>query len=385
MDPYLGRADWTFPVPIRYGPGRLAELPEVLSGMGARRPLVVTDRGSAGLAFVDRAVSLLGTAGLEAGLFAGISPNPLDSEVLAGRDAYRAGGHDSVVALGGGSGMDGGKAVSLVAGNDLGVWDFEEQESPPEVGGFPPLVCVPTTAGTGAETASTAMVTHTGKAMKLCVWHPRQSPATILDPELTVGLPPNLTAWTGCDALTHAIEAYSVPSLHPLCDGAAIEALRLIGQALPAALASPGDLGARGRMLVGSCLAGVSFVKGLGLVHSISHMVGAVHDTHHGLTNAVLLPAVVRFNSGEIGGKIPVMAGALGLQGDDAGALCDGLCSMLEGMEIPRGLSAIGVGTDTVPDISAKAMLDVATGTNPRKVTAEEMERLVRECVARAW
>ncbi|HJL57694.1 MAG TPA: iron-containing alcohol dehydrogenase, partial [Arenicellales bacterium] len=176
-----------------------------------------------------------------------------------------------------GSGMDGGKAIATVANNGIDLWDFESGKTPPDMtneASFPALICIPTTAGTGAETESTAMVTEVARMMKLCTWHPELKPAlALLDPEVTLGLPANLTAWTGCDAIVHAIEAYCVPEFHPMCDGIAIEGLRLVSNWLPTAVMEPGNIEARGAMLTGSCLAGISFLKGLGLVHAISHMV----------------------------------------------------------------------------------------------------------------
>jgi len=192
----LSAQDWSFPIPIAYGPGRIGEVGEFCRAHGMARPLVVTDRGSAGLPFIGEVQARLGAA-----VFSGISPNPRDEEILAGRTVFRAGGHDGIVAIGGGSGMDGGKAISLLARNELAIWDFEYERASPELPGgrpFPPLICVPTTAGTGAETESTAMVTDTCRMMKWCVWHPKQKPVlAVLDPELTVGLLPHLTAWTG--------------------------------------------------------------------------------------------------------------------------------------------------------------------------------------------
>jgi alcohol dehydrogenase class IV len=291
-------ADWTFPVPIKYGPGRISELGLLCRQSGVSRPLIVTDRGSRDLPFIAKALAALAEAGIEGALFSEVAPNPRDLDVMAGREIFRAEGHDVVIAIGGGSGMDAAKAISLVGRNDRNLWEFDYDKEPPEPDApsdFPPLICVPTTAGTGAETESTAMVTDTVRGVKGCVWHPAQKPlAVILDPELTLGLPRTLTAWTGCDALVHAIEALSVPQWHPLCDGLALEAIRLIYRWLPTAVRDGANLEARSAMLVGSCLAGVSFLKGLGLVHAISHMVGAVYDTQHGLTNAVLLPVVLQ-------------------------------------------------------------------------------------------
>lgn len=377
--------DWTFPVPIAYGPGRLAEIAAFCARAGMTRPLIVTDRGSRDLPFIAATGQYLRDAGMMSEVYADISPNPRDHEIAAGREAFRRGGHDGIIALGGGSGMDGAKAVCLVATNEVDLWDFDFDKPPPDRAAhapFPPMICIPTTAGTGAETESTAMITETARRMKLCVWHPDLKPAVaLLDPEITLGLPATLTAWTGCDAMVHAIEAYCVPDFHPLCDGIALEALRLITTWLPVAAESPADIEARGGMLVGSCLAGISFLKGLGLVHAISHMVGAEHDTHHGLTNAVILPAVLRFNAAAIAGKIPAMADAMGVADKSFDGFYRAICRLLDDLEIPRTLADIGVPADGAAALAEKAHQDGAAGTNPRRSSVAEIQVIIEDAL----
>lgn len=381
-------ANWDFPVPVKYGPGRMSEIGSLCADRGCRNPLIVTDRSTATLPFVDQLRGFLAESGLDHGSFTDVSPNPADTEVAAGKAAFLAGGHDSVIALGGGSGMDAGKAISLVVRTDRELWDFDFDNVPPEEltkSDFVPLICVPTTSGTGAETESTAMITDTKRWVKGCVWHPLQKPfAALLDPELTYGLPPNLTAWTGCDALVHAIEAYVVPAFHPMCDGIALQALGMIHDALPKTLDQPTLVEARGAMLVGSCLAGVSFLKGLGLVHAISHMVGAEFDTHHGLTNAVLLPVVLRFNADAMAPKIGPMCQAMGLAGKDFDSFYQAVCVLLDRCAIPRSLSEIGVTPDHTASIAAKALRDPAAGTNPRKASHSDIEMLINQAIAGA-
>ena len=217
-----------FSGPIAYGPGRLAEIGDRLHQLGVTNPLIVTDRGSLNLPFMALLADHLDAANLPHGLFGDISPNPRDDEIEAGCKHFRDGGHDAVIAIGGGSAMDGGKSICLTALNDVPLWDFEYSREMPDLpaSSFPQLITIPTTAGTGAETESTAMVTHVERGMKFCIWHPNLKPAlALLDPSLTVGLPSNLTAWTGVDALTHAMEAYLVPGFDPLCDGMALEGL----------------------------------------------------------------------------------------------------------------------------------------------------------------
>ena len=381
----LATQHWAFPVPITYGPGTLSRIARACRASGMRRPLVVTDQGSQDLPFVQEALKLLKLDDISADLFSEVSPNPRDSEIRAGRTRFKEGNHDGVVAIGGGSGLDAGKAICLIANNDIELLDFDFNKPSPTVREpFPPLICVPSTAGTGAETDSTAMITDTVREMKICVWHPGLKPSlAILDPRITLSMPAHLTAWTGCDALIHALEAFCVPTFHPLCDGIALEALRLIGRYLERTYRHPDDLEARGGMLVGSCLAGVSFQKGLGLVHAISHMVGAEFDTHHGLTNAIVLPTVLRFNAEAIAEKLPSIAEAVGCKGVGMEAFFDHTCELLDRLAIPRCLADIGVSADQTASIAAKAMQDLATSTNPRKISLDEMRTLVEEAILR--
>ena len=360
----LAAHDWGFPVPIAYGPGRLAEIGKRCINLGIRNPLIVTDHGSRALPFIGLLQSTLRDAGLKAALFSNISPNPVDREIGTGRAAFLAGGHDAIIAIGGGSAMDGGKAQGHR---------------------FPTLITIPTTAGTGAETESTAMVTHAAKGMKFCVWHPDLKPAlALLDPELTVGLPRNLTAWTGADALVHAVEAYLVPGFHPLCDAVALEGLALIAKWLPVAVEEPQNLTARGGMLMGSCLAGVAFLKGLGLVHAISHMIGAEFNTQHGLTNAILLPVVLRFNLPGQEDKVRRMAQSMNLAGTSVEDFIAAVEAMLDQIGIPKSLSEIGVPADCAVRIAEKALQDSAARTNPRAATLAEIITLTQTAIAKA-
>jgi len=380
--------DWTFPVPIYFGAGRLSETASLVRAQGLRNPLIVTDRASRGLGFVTRLQAILKAGGLRSAVFSEVSPNPHDTDIALGRIAFMQGMHDSVIAIGGGSGMDAGKAISLVAQVEQTLWDFDYDILPDDTlvaGDLAPVMCIPTTAGTGAETESTAMVTDTAAVTKRCVWHPVQKPfAVILDPELTVGLPRNLTAWTGCDALVHAIEAYCVEALHPMCDGAALQALTLISRWLPEAVDNPTSQSARGAMLVGSCLAGVSFLKGLGLVHSISHMVGAQYDSHHGLTNAILLPTVLRFNRPAIEAKLPALSFAMGLESRDFDGFLAAVERLLDHCDIARSLADLGVTTDATMRLANKAHHDAATATNPRSATVAQIAGLIELAIAHA-
>ena len=380
--------DWSFPIPIAYGPGRLSEIGQRCKAMGLLNPLVVTDKGSRDLPFISKLQGYLANAGLSTALFSEISPNPRDDEISVGRDVFNSGAHDTVIAIGGGSAMDGGKSICLTAYNDINLWDFEWEKPAPKIYGdrtFPQLITIPTTAGTGAETAGTAMVTDTVKGMKFCICHPNLSPKlALLDPELTINLPPDLTAWTGADAMIHAIEAFLVPGFHPLCDAMALEGLSLIAENLPLVIKEPENLAARGGMLVGSCLAGVAFAKGLGFVHAISHMIGAEYDTQHGLTNAIVLPVILRFNLPNQDQKIKRMADAMGISESTEKSFISRVEQILDEIAIPKSLQDIGIPLSCAERIAKKALLDSAASTNPRKADVKEMQQLIENAITDA-
>lgn len=372
--------DWEFPIPVAYGPGRLNEIAEFCKKSEISKPLIITDKGSKELPFISRLAGLLESASIQNNLFYGISPNPRDDEINAGCNAYRRGNHDGIIAIGGGSALDGAKAIGMTVNSGVNLWDFEYRKPDPILNSldcFPNFITIPTTAGTGAETESTAMITDTVQGMKFCLAHLGMRPSlAILDPELTVGLPANLTAWTGVDALTHALEAYLVPGLNPLCDGAALEGLKLISKWLKVAFDEPKNISARGGMLIGSCLAGVAFTKGLGLVHSISHMIGAEYNTQHGLTNAIILPAVMKFNLPYVGDKVRSISHAMDLKEASSDMIVQEIEQILDYVNIPRSLTEIGIPLECKKRIAKKAMLDSATATNPRLAQIEDVEEL---------
>ena len=388
LDGILNPQDWSFPVPIKYGPGRLVEAGGHCIMMGVHNPLIVTDRGSHKLPFIGQLQNHLTNAGLTVGLYSDISPNPKDTEIGAGRAQFISGGHDAIIAIGGGSAMDGGKSICLTANNDIDLWAFEYEQKAPEINAnqsFPKLITIPTTAGTGAETESTAMVTHVEKGMKFCVWHPELKPSLVLlDPELTIGLPANLTAWTGADAMTHAIEAYLVPGFNPLCDGLALEGLALVSKWLQISVNEPNNMKARGAMLVGSCLGGIAFLKGLGLVHAISHMVGAEFDTQHGLTNAVVLPVVLRFNLPGQELKVQRMAQVMGLEDTSTESFIRHIEGVLDDINIPNSLSDLDIPMASAQRLAEKSILDSAAQTNPRTATVPEISTLIEEAILKA-
>ena len=383
MSRFLLNADWSFPTPIYYGVDRILELPALCKLNDIKRPLIVTDRNSKNLPFIRELLAHLKINDIRPELFSEISPNPLGSEILVGKSVFEARRHDSVIAIGGGSGMDGGKAISLIANTSEELWHFDTEKPIIEnLKNFPKLICIPTTAGTGAETESTAMITHENLGMKFCLWHPRQKPvATILDPKLTIGLPQDLTTWTGLDALIHAIEAFSVKAFHPMADAMALQAMSLIGENLQKVVSSPDDIEAREAMLVGSCLAGISFLKGLGLVHAISHMIGAVYNSQHGRTNAILLPTILKYNEQEIMDKVCAMNLATFKDSNGYQSFYANICDLLDDLSIDRGIESLGVLQKSVPELALKASQDPAAGTNPRKASVKDLQEIISAAI----
>ena len=384
----LSNQDWTFPTNTAYGPGRFKEIGDQCNKFGIRNPLIVTDNGSTKLPFINELKELLLKANIKSDLFSEISPNPREDEISAGCKKYKEGNHDSIIAIGGGSAMDGGKLICLTANNDIPLRDFEFELTPPKISKdnpFPKIITIPTTAGTGAETEITAMVTYLKEGMKFCMWHPDVRPVlALVDPELTLGLPSSLTAWTGVDAMVHAIEGYCVPGFHPLCDGSALESLSLISKSLYLAVEEPKNLIARGGMHIGSYLGGVAFLKGLGNVHSISHMVGAEFNTQHGLTNAIILPVVLKYNLYDMDEKVKRMSEAMQFKDHSIDSFINNIEKMLDRLQIPKSLSEIGVTEDCVDRIAEKAMKDQAYATNPKKASYEDMKEMVMQSIKKA-
>ena len=306
------KSNWNYPTSVRFGAGRIAELADVCKANGIQRPLFVTDPGLASLPTTQMAFGSLKAAGLQAAVFSAIRSNPVDSNVEAGVAAMRAGLHDRVIAFGGGSALDVGKVIAFMSGQTRPMWDFEDvgdwwTRADPK--GIAPVIAVPTTSGTGSEVGRAGVITQESTHTKKGIFHPKMMPVvTICDPALTVGLPPHLTAATGMDAFAHCLEAYCAPGFHPLADGIAVEGMRLVKENLVRAVRNGGDLEARGNMMAAAAMGATAFQKGLGAIHALSHPIGALYDTHHGLTNAVFMPYVLAFNRPAIEDRITRLA-----------------------------------------------------------------------------
>lgn len=379
-------AKWNYPTTIWSGPGRIAELPQACRALGMKSPLLITDQGLAESAMVEACIERNAAAGLPTGLFASVKGNPTGANVEAGVAAYKAGGHDGVIALGGGSGIDAAKAVALMVGQTRPLWDFEDVGDNADrvnVTGMAPVVAVPTTSGTGSEVGRASVITNEDRHEKKIIFHPRMLPGLVIaDPELTVGLPPHITAATGVDAFVHCFEAYCAPGFHPMADGIALEGMRLIKQYLPRAYHDGKDIEARSRMLAAASMGAVAFQKGLGGVHALAHPIGAVYDTHHGLTNAVLLPYLMRHNRTAIADRMKLLAQVLDLPQQRFEAVFDWVLAFRTELGIPNSLAEIKVPLDRAAEIGRMAEQDPSAGGNPMPVDAAALEEVFRKAVA---
>jgi len=378
------RANWSYPTAIRFGAGRISELAEACAAAGIKKPLLVTDKGLAGLPITAATLDLMQAAGLGRAMFSDVDPNPTEVNLAAGVAAYKAGGHDGVIAFGGGSGLDLGKAVAFMAGQTRPVWDYEDigdwwtRANPATIA---PIVAVPTTAGTGSEVGRASVLTNSVTHEKKIIFHPKILPTVVIcDPELTVGMPKAITAGTGMDAFAHCLEAYCSPHFHPMSAGIALEGMRLVKDYLPRAYADGTDIEARGQMMAAAAMGAVAFQKGLGAIHAISHPIGAVHNTHHGTTNAVVMQPVLRFNRPAIEARIEQAAAYLGIEGGFDGfyAFVGDLNATLG---IPANLTALGVTNPDLAALTASALQDPSTGGNPVEMTAANTRALLDSCL----
>ncbi|MEH3092044.1 MAG: iron-containing alcohol dehydrogenase [Agrobacterium cavarae] len=376
-------ANWSYPTPIKLGRGRIKELADACKTLGIKKPLLVTDRGLAGMAITGHALDILDEAGLGRAIFSDVDPNPNEINLEAGVKAFKDGGHDGVVAFGGGSGLDLGKAVAFMAGQTRPVWDFEDVGdwwTRANSDGIAPIVAVPTTAGTGSEVGRASVITNSKTHVKKIIFHPKFLPGVVIcDPELTVGMPKVITAGTGMDAFAHCLEAYSSPFYHPMSQGIALEGMRLIKEFLPRAYKDGTDIEARTNMMAAAAMGAVSFQKGLGAIHSLSHPIGAVYNTHHGMTNAVVMPAVLRFNRSAIEDKIARAAAYLGIEGGFDG-FYDYVLELRKELGVPENLTAMGIKPDRIDELTAEAIKDPSCGGNPVEMTLENTKALFEAC-----
>jgi alcohol dehydrogenase class IV len=363
------RGDWLFPAETRFGAGRIAELPGVLEQLGMRRPLIVTDRGLTSTSIPERILSLARGPSTPL-LWAGADQNPTGEQVVAGTGAFHDHKADGVIALGGGSGLDCGKSVALLAGLGGDLWRFayprsiEVQAERSKV----PIVAIPTTAGTGAEVEASGIITDISKPVKAGIVNVSMLPRVVIaDPELTLSLPRNLTAWTGMDAFSHNLEALLVRQFHPMADAIGAVGVKMCHDWLPRAVEDGNDIVARSYMMAAAIMGATSFVKGLGAMHALSHAIGALAGCQHGLTNAVLMPYVLQFNRPAIEGPVAALAAYMGLE-PTFKAYFDAVMALGERIGIPRRITDIGVARQDFQRLAVMALPDFNAGCNPRQL-----------------
>jgi alcohol dehydrogenase class IV len=375
-------ANWSYPTAIRFGAGRISEIADACFVAGIKKPLLVTDRGLAGMEITQKTLNLLDDAGLGRAIFADVDPNPNEKNAAAGVAAYKAGNHDGVVAFGGGSGLDLGKVVAFLAGQSRPIWDFEDiddwwKRANSDV--IAPIVAVPTTAGTGSEVGRASVITNSITQQKKIIFHPKFLPTVVIcDPELTVGMPKFITAGTGLDAFAHCVEAYCSPHYHPMSQGMALEGMRLVKEYLPRAYSDGTDLEARSHMMSAAAMGATAFQKGLGAIHALSHPIGAIYHTHHGTTNAVCMPAVLKFNKPAIKDTLAEAANYLGIS-DGFDGFCKFVDELNDSLAIPKSLAGLGIDNPDIERIISGALIDPSTGGNPIKMTEENTRKLIIE------
>lgn len=373
-----------FPTAIKFGAGRIKELADHCKASGIQRPLFVTDPGLAAMPMVQTVVADVRKAGLAIEVFSDVRPNPVEANIIEGVKAYKAGSHDGVIAFGGGSGLDIGKMIALMHGQTISVFDLEDVDdwwTRADATKISPIIAVPTTAGTGSEVGRAGVVTHPTTHEKKIIFHPAIMPKiAILDPELSLGLPPKLTAATGMDALAHCIEAYCAPFYNPLAKGVGLEGMLLVKDNLAKAVKKGKDIDARGNMLVASTMGATAFQRGLGAIHALSHPFGGLYDAHHGMLNGIIMPYVLKANARKIEADIDRAAAYLGIKGGFKGFM-KWVLALRKEIGIPNSLKEIGIDTKRLDEVAAMAIKDPSAGGNPILFSEKQYKALARKCV----
>jgi alcohol dehydrogenase class IV len=375
--------NWSYPTAIRFGAGRISEIADACNTAGMRKPLLVTDRGLANLPITQNTLALLDQAGLGKAMFAEVDPNPNEKNLELGLKAYNEGGHDGVIAFGGGSALDLGKVVAFMCGQTRPVWDFEDVGdwwTRADADKIAPIIAVPTTAGTGSEVGRAGVLSNSETHEKKIIFHPDLLAVVVIcDPELTVGMPAMITAGTGMDAFAHCLEAYCSPHYHPMSQGIAVEGMRLVKENLPRVYADGNDIEARAHMMSAAAMGATAFQKGLGAIHALSHPIGAFYNSHHGTTNAVVMAPVLKFNRAAIETRIEALAAYLGIAGGFDG-FYDYVVELNASLGIPANLTELGVTDPDLDWLVASALKDPSVGGNPIEMNAENTRALFEAC-----
>jgi len=377
----MSNSNWNYPTTVWFGEGRIKDLHIACKNLGIKKPLFVTDKDLAKTDLVKKVINDSGIKSLSTNVFSNIKGNPVGSNVDDGVKVFKKGNHDGVIAFGGGSGLDVGKAIAFMSAQTKPIWDFEDvgdNWTKANNEGIAPIIAVPTTAGTGSETGRASLITNEKNQTKKIIFHPKFLPSiVILDPCLTVNLPPKITAATGMDALAHNLEAYCACGYHPMADGIALEGMNLIKKWLLVAVKEGNNLKARSNMLVAATMGSTAFQKGLGAIHSLSHPVNSVYNIHHGLSNAIFMPYVLTFNKKEIEAKIIKLSEYLDLKEKSFNCFLEWILELRKKLEIPHKLSDVAdIKPDEIDKLSLMALEDPSTSGNPKKLTLEDMKLL---------
>jgi alcohol dehydrogenase class IV len=378
--------NWNYPTAVRFGTGRIVELAAACKAVGLTRPLLVTDPQLAAQVMVRDVVARNETAGVPTGVFSDVRSNPTSKNVEDGLRAYRSNEHDGIIAFGGGSALDTGKVIAFMAGQTRSLWDFEDvgdNWTRANPAGIAPVIAVPTTAGTGSEVGRAGVITDEKLRVKRIIFHPKMMPLVVItDPCLMSGMPPKLTAATGMDALAHNLEAYCAVGFHPIADGVALEGMRFVKDNLEPAVNDGTDLRARSGMAAAAMMGAMAFQKGLGAIHALSHPVGAIYDTHHGLTNGVFLPYVLAFNKPAIADRMAAAARYLGLEDASVDGVIAWVVQLRQATGVPHTLRELGVGNDRFEELAAMAAVDPSAAGNPVPLDAAKLKKLYENAFA---
>lgn len=379
---------FSFPTPIRFGPGAVGELPRQVTGLG-RRPLLVSDPGVLKLDIFERIRDCLRADSLDFAVYSGVSPHPIEADVAQGVEVYRQEGCDLLVGIGGGAALDVAKAIRLMATHTGRIGDYDDRKQGwerirPDI---PPLIAIPTTAGTGSEVGRSTVIVDGRTGLKAVIFSPHLIPTlALVDPELMLGLPASVTAATGMDALTHNVESFLAPGYHPLCDSVALGGAELAARSLRRAVSNGRDLAARTDMAMAAIMGAVAFQKGLGVTHSLAHPLSTVANVHHGLANGIMLARAMEFNLEAAKERLARLALAFGVDGLTERARAEAAIAFVRLLTreigIPDSLRAVGVEAGMVPELVRQAVEDACHHTNPRPVTARDFEELYRAALA---
>jgi len=377
----MQKYNWNYPTTMWVGENRINDIAEACKTLNIKKPLLVTDKGLSNSEIVKNTILVLKDNNVQVELFSDVVGNPTGTNVNDGVKSYKDNRCDGVIAFGGGSGLDVGKAIAFMSGQNLPIWDFEDvgdNWTKANSNQIAPIIAVPTTAGTGSETGRASVILNEDTGVKKIIFHPKFLPSiVILDPTLTVGLPPKITAATGMDALAHNLEAYCAPGYHPMADGIALEGMSLVNKWLPEAVNNGSNLEARMNMLTAASMGSTAFQKGLGAIHSLSHPVNALNNIHHGLSNAIFMPYVLTFNKEVIEKKVIKICKYLELQDQSFNGFINWVLDLRKKLDMPHTLSEVIDEKDLQLDrLSKMALEDPSTSGNPKELTETDMKSM---------